>query len=241
MELANLDSVRNAAKEFLIQEKRLDILINNAGIMAVPEGRTVDGFEMHLGTNHFGHFLLFQLLKSTLLASGTVSTPSRVVNLSSAGHKAAGIFFDDLDLSKQGYDPMVAYAQSKTANIYMANSIDRKYGAAGLRAVSVHPGMIFTTQLGRHMSPEELAGFAPMAAFARSAEQGAATTVWAALSPHFDTQGGVYLADAGVSSIATANEHFAGNGYAPHTFNEEAEEKLWKLSFSAVGLEEESQ
>jgi hypothetical protein len=139
---------------------------------------------------------LFKRSVSISLSTTPVSWPYQ-----KAAHKAAGIFFDDLDLSKQGYDPMVAYAQSKTANIYMANSIDRKYGAAGLRAVSVHPGMIFTTQLGRHMSPEELAGFAPMAAFARSAEQGAATTVWAALSPHFDTQGGVYLADAGVSSM----------------------------------------
>jgi NAD(P)-dependent dehydrogenase (short-subunit alcohol dehydrogenase family) len=238
MELANLESVRKAAKEFLSQEMRLDILINNAGIMAVPEGRTADGFEMHLGTNHFGHFLLFQLLKPTLLASGTADSPSRVINLSSAGHKAAGVFFDDLDLTEQGYNPMAAYAQSKTANIYLANSIDRKYGSSGLRAVSVHPGMIFTTQLGRHMSPEEIAGFAPMASFARSAEQGAATTVWAALSPHFDTQGGVYLADAGVSSVAAADEHFASNGYAPHAFDEEAEEKLWKLSFGAVGLKE---
>jgi len=99
--------------------------------------------------------------------------------------------------------------------------------------------MIFTTQLGRHMSVEEIAGFAPMASFARSAEQGAATTVWAALSPYFDTKGGVYLADAGVSGVAAADEHFAGNGYAPHAFDQEAEEKLWKLSFGAVGLDEE--
>ena len=78
-----------------------------------------------------------------------------------------------------------------------------------------------------------------MAPFARPLAQGAATTVWAALEPHFNKQGGVYLADAGVSSAATADEHFAGPGYAPHAFNEEAEEKLWKLSFGAVGLSED--
>ncbi|KAI4724712.1 NAD(P)-binding protein [Aureobasidium sp. EXF-10728] len=241
MELANLASVRNAAKEFLDKEKQLDILITNAGIMAVPEGRTVDGFEIQLGTNHFGHFLFFQLLKPTLLASGTVNSPSRVVTVSSAGHKACGILFDDLDLTKQGYHPMMAYGQSKTANIYMANYIDRHYAASGLRAVSVHPGLIFDTQLGRHMSPEQLEGFAPLAPFARSVEQGAATTVWGALCPHFDKQGGVYLVDAGVSSVAAEDEPLGGSGHAPHAFDEEAEEKLWKLSLTAVGLEEDSQ
>ncbi|KAF2715931.1 NAD(P)-binding protein [Polychaeton citri CBS 116435] len=239
LDLDNLESVREAAKQFLDQEKRLDILVLNAGIMAVPEGRTVDGFETQLGTNYFGHFLLFHLIKSTLLASGTQESPSRVITLSSAGHKAGGVFFDDLDLSKQGYNPMVAYAQSKTATIHLANSIDRHYSASGIRAVSVHPGMIFETQLGRHMSQEELAGFAPMAPFARPLAQGAATTVWAALEPHFNKQGGVYLADAGVSSAATADEHFAGPGYAPHAFDEAAEEKLWKLSFGAVGLSDD--
>lgn len=238
MELASLESVRRAAKQFIDQEKRLDILINNAGIMAVPEGYTVDGFETQLGVNHFGHFLFFQLLKPVLLASGTSESPSRVITLSSAGHKANGMLFEDLDMSKQGYQPMIAYAQSKTANIYMANSIERHYGARNLRGLSVHPGLIFTTQLGRHMSAEEMEAFAPMAHLARSPEQGAATSVWAALSPHFDSRGGLYLADAGVSSPAGEDENFGGPGYAPHAYDEDAEEKLWKLSYKAVGLQD---
>ncbi|THV67016.1 NAD(P)-binding protein [Aureobasidium pullulans] len=241
MELASLDSVREAAKQFLDQEKRLDILINNAGIMAVLEGRTVDGFETQLGVNHFGHFLFFQLLKPVLLASGTSECPSRVITLSSAGHKANGIFLEDLDMSKQGYQPMIAYAQSKTANIYMANSIERHYGARSLRGLSVHPGLIFTTQLGRHMSAGEMEAFAPMAHLARSPEQGAATSVWAALSPHFDSRGGLYLADAGVSSPADEDENFGGPGYAPHAYDEDAEEKLWKLSYKAVGLQDDEE
>jgi hypothetical protein len=88
----------------------------------------------------------------------------------------------------------------------MANSIDRHYGLSGLRAVSVHPGLILTTQLGRHMPPEQLAKFATLEPFARSAEQGPATTVWAALSPHFNSQGGVYLVDAGMASVAAETE-----------------------------------
>ncbi|CAD0115415.1 unnamed protein product [Aureobasidium uvarum] len=238
MELSSLDSVRQAAKQFLDQQKRLDILVNNAGIMGVPEGRTVDGFEKQLGTNHFGHFLLFQLLKPVLLASGTAGSPSRVITLSSAAHKASGIFFDDLDLTKHGYNPMLAYAQSKTANMYMANSIDRHYGAQNLRGLSVHPGLIITTELARDLSDEDKQMFASIAHVARSAEQGAATTVWAALSPHFNDHGGVYIADVGVSGPVAEDEILVGPGYATHAYDEEAEEKLWKLSYQAVGYDE---
>ncbi|CAD0096047.1 unnamed protein product [Aureobasidium mustum] len=227
LELSNLESIRKAAKQFLDQQTRLD-------------GRTIDGFETQLGTNYFGHFLLFHLIKSALLASGTSESPSRVITLSSAGHKAGGVFFDDLDLSKQGYNLMVAYAQSKTATIHLANFFDRHYSASNIRAVSVHPGMIFETQLDRHMSQEELAAFAPMAPFARPTAQGASTTVWAALDPHSRKHGGVYLADTGVSSAATEDEHFIGPGYAPHAYDEAAEERLWKLSYSVVGLRDDS-
>jgi len=241
MELSSLESVRRGAKEFLDQSKRLDVLITNAGIMAVPEGRTVDGFERQLGTNHFSHFLLFQLLKPVLLASGSPGSPSRVITLSSAAHKASGIFFDDLDLSKQGYSPLTAYAQSKTANLYMANSIDRHYGSQNLRGLSVHPGLILTTELARDISDEEKQFFAQMAHVARSTEQGAATTVWAALSPVFNDHGGVYLADVGESGPAVEGESLVGPGYVPHAYDEEAEEKLWKLSYEAVGLKNDEQ
>jgi NAD(P)-dependent dehydrogenase (short-subunit alcohol dehydrogenase family) len=241
MELSSLDSVRKGAKQFLEQSKRLDILITNAGIMGVPKGRTVDGFEMQLGTNHFGHFLFFQLLKPVLLASGSPGSPSRVITLSSAAHKASGMNFDDLDFAKQGYNPMMAYAQSKTANLYMANSIDRHYGSQNLRGLSVHPGLIVTTELARHMSDEEKQFFVQMAHIARSSEQGAATTVWAALSPVFNDHGGVYLADVGESGPAVEGEVLVGPGYVPHAYDEEAEEKLWKLSYEAVGLKDDEQ
>ncbi|KAK6000876.1 hypothetical protein QM012_002959 [Aureobasidium pullulans] len=199
-----------------------------------------DGGEMEMmpcWASTTSDIFLFQLLKPILRATESSDSPSRVVSVSSAGHKAAGIFFDDLDLSKQGYNPMLAYAQSKTAKIYLANPFDRRYGQSGLRAVSVHPGTIFTTQIGRPMSAEELEQLAPMAPFARSAEQGAATTIFAALSSHSVKEGGIYLADAGVSAAAAEDEPFAGPGYAPHAYDEESEEKLWKLSLAAVGLE----
>jgi NAD(P)-dependent dehydrogenase (short-subunit alcohol dehydrogenase family) len=108
--------------------------------MACPESTTEDGFETQFGTNHLAHFLLFQLLKPTLLASSTPEFNSRVVALSSLGHRSATVQFDDLDFKKQGYQPFVAYGQSKTANIWMANEIERRFGAQGLHAMSVHPG-----------------------------------------------------------------------------------------------------
>lgn len=100
--------------------------------------------------------------------------------------------------------------------------------------------MIFGIQLGRHMSQEELAEFAPIAPFVRSAAHGAATTVWAALDSHFNKQGDVYLPDAGITSVTDEDEHFTKAGYASHVFDEAAEEKLWKLSFGAVGLTDDS-
>jgi NAD(P)-dependent dehydrogenase (short-subunit alcohol dehydrogenase family) len=111
-----------------------------AGIMACPQGTTEDGFETQFGTNHLAHFLLFQLLKPTLLASSTPELHSRVVVLSSLGHRSATVDFDDINYNKKEYTPFGAYGQSKTANIWMANEIERRYGAHGLHGLAVHPG-----------------------------------------------------------------------------------------------------
>ena len=124
MELDSFDSVRAAVADFLNKTKKLNILINNAGVMACPEGRTQDGFETQWGTNVLGHFLLFQLLKDTLSASSSPQFASRVVSVSSSGHRISGIHFDNYNLDKDPsdtYDPWKAYGQSKTGNIYLAN------------------------------------------------------------------------------------------------------------------------
>ncbi|XXG98402.1 hypothetical protein Hte_004725 [Hypoxylon texense] len=110
--------------------------------MACPEGKTQDGFELHFGTNHLGHFLLFHLLKDALLASASPSFNSRAISVSSSAHRAGSINFDDLMFEKAEYDPMAAYAQSKLANIHFANEIDRRYQDRNLRAMSLHPGSI---------------------------------------------------------------------------------------------------
>ncbi|KAI5212549.1 hypothetical protein AUEXF2481DRAFT_40497 [Aureobasidium subglaciale EXF-2481] len=239
MDLGDLNSVCAAAKDFVRRSTTLNILINNAGVMNAPKGKTVSGFETHMGANHFGHFLFFQLLKPLLLSSSTHTQTSRVVTLSSYGHTLSPIRFDDMAFEKSEYDPWVAYGQSKTANIYMANSIDRLYGSQGLHAISVHPGVIFDTELMRHTNDDTLASLGGKDVFGKlekSPEQGAATTVWAALTPHFDEKGGVYCADVGESVAAGENAPVGGAEYVTHAYDQQAEDRLWDLSCRAVGV-----
>jgi len=242
MDLASFDSIRAGAADFLSKSKSLNVLIENAGIMMCPKGKTADGFETQIGTNHFGHFVLFQLLKDALLASSTPDFQSRVVVVSSAGHRFSGIRFDDMNWDKGDYDPAQAYGQSKTANIYMANSIERHYGSKGLHATSVHPGGILGTGLGRHMDESTVktmySAVQKMLPFFKSAEQGAATQVWAAVDKHFNDQGGVYLADVGESEPSPPDPRPASGGYLPHAYDEEAEERLWKISCDVVGIKD---
>ncbi|KAL1304311.1 hypothetical protein AAFC00_000714 [Neodothiora populina] len=243
LDTASLASVRSAAKEFLSKEKTLNILVNNAGIMACPYTLTDDGLESQIATNHFGHFLFFQLLKDTMLSSSSASFQSRVIDVASSGHALCQINFDDIHFKKGDYNTWNAYGQSKLANIYMASSIERHYGAKGLHAFSLHPGVILTTGIASNMDPaqahlislsEESFGNLLI-----TAEQGAATTVWAAVSPDLEGRGGTYLADVGEASPREPGENQGGPGYAPYAYDEELEEKLWKLSYETVGVPEE--
>ena len=232
-DISNLSSVRSAAAGFLSRSDKLNVLIENADVMVCAEYKTADGFEMRMGTNHFGHFLFFQLLKPTLLKSSTSSFQSRVVIVSSSGHRISPIRLYDVDFAKEGYQRSTAYGQAKTANIYLANSIERHYGARGLHGHALYPGAVFETELTRHATEEDVAqmgGMEPFKKVARSAAQGAATQVWAAVSTNLEGKGGVYLADVGVAKPAAEKELVGGPGYAPHAYDEEAEEKLWKLS-----------
>lgn len=239
MDLSNLSSVRSAAADFLSRSDKLNVLIVNAGVTISKENKTIDGFDMQMGTNHFGHFLFFQLLKPTLLRSSTSSFQSRVVTVSSSGHRISPIRFHDMDFAKEGYHSWTAYAQSKTANIYMANSIEHHYRANGLHGHAITPGAIFETEGLRHATEEDVAQLGGLEAFekiAKSTAQGAATQVWAAVSKHLEGTGGVYLSDVGEAKPAAEKELVGGPGYGPHAYDEEAEERLWKLSYEAVGL-----
>jgi NAD(P)-dependent dehydrogenase (short-subunit alcohol dehydrogenase family) len=240
MSLDSLDSVRSAAKAFLAQSPKLNILILNAGVMATPQGRTKDGFETQFGICHLGHFLLFQLLKSRLLESSTPSFNSRVVSLSSMGHRSGEVRFHDLNFDeKDSYDPWVAYGQAKTANIYLANEIERRYGTQGLHALSLHPGSI-GTNLGQYLDPEvvqQMAENKEILRYMKSPEQGASTSVYAAISKEWEGRGGRYLADCVEQDPVkpgTSPLDMVDIGYAPWAYDEEKAKKLWDVSYDII-------
>jgi NAD(P)-dependent dehydrogenase (short-subunit alcohol dehydrogenase family) len=226
IDLASLDAVRRGSDDLLGRLDRLDVLLNNAGVMACPLERTADGFEMQFGTNHLGHFLLTARLFPLLKAS----TPSRVVNLSSHGHMIGGVDLDDPNYERRDYDKWGAYGQAKTANVLFSRELDRRFGAQGLHAYAVHPGMIHTN-LGRHLVPEDLTMITdrtkdrpaggPSTSF-KKVETGAATQVWAATGDGIP--GGAYLADADVCTQV-----------AGHATDDEAAARLWTLSEELVG------
>ncbi|KAK2055813.1 short chain dehydrogenase [Colletotrichum caudatum] len=242
LDLGSLENVRRGAKEFLGKSDRLNVLINNAGIMACPEGKTVDGFEAQFGTNHLGHFLLFQLLKPALLASSTPDFNSRVVSVSSMGHRRGRIQFEDLNFEGAvKYEPWAAYGQAKLANILFANELDRRYGPSGLHALSLHPGGI-RTPLHKHtlermavviQDPEVLR-------LMKTPEQGAATSVWAAVAAELEGKGGKYLEDVAEAEEATPEGWMARPGYAPSAYDPPTEKRLWAESLKLVGLEDDA-
>lgn len=240
MDNTSLGSVRGAAKTILQKSNgQVNILINNAGIMALPNLEyTKDGIEMQFGVNHLSHFLFFQLLKPALLASASPEFSSRVVNLSSSAHNVASINESgNYNFEKGGYDAWVSYGQSKTANIYMANEIERRYGPRGLHATSVHPGIIFTG-LMQHLDPAMMKEMDndELAKSMKSPEQGAATTVWAAIGQEWEHKGGEFLADCGRTSLAGDKGGIDTQGYAAHAYNPEGEARLWRDSLKMVGL-----
>ncbi|RBR11241.1 uncharacterized protein FIESC28_09125 [Fusarium coffeatum] len=239
LRLDSFTSVRAAAKDFLEKEKKLNVLVLNAGTMATPEGRTEDGFETQFGTNHLGHFLLFQLLKTPLFAASTPSFQSRVISLSSKGHRLSPVRFDDYNFEKEAYHPWLAYAQSKTANIYFATELERRYGDQGIHALSVHPGSILTN-LTRHIDLKSLNLPEEMAQYLKSPEQGAATTVYAAVSKEWEGKGGKYLSNCAEepSLEKGADPSSVVSGYADWVYNEESEKRLWDESLKMVKWEE---
>ena len=234
MDLADLASVRRFASDWSSSARPLHLLINNAGIMACPEGRVGPGWEMQMGVNHLGHMALYLGLEPALLdAAG-----ARVVALSSIGHRIGGIQWDDPHFTSTAYDKWQAYGQAKTANALFAMGVDARGEDRGIRAFSVHPGGIFTP-LQRHLPEEEMValgwknpdGTVPEAvqqAF-KTPEQGAATTVWAATSAQLDGLGGLYCEDVDVAPLAGAvspgHQHVR-----PWACDPESAERLWTVS-----------
>ncbi len=234
LDLASLASVRAFADAYLVEHDRLDVLIDNAGVMACPYATTTDGFEMQFGTNHVGHFLLTRLLTPALVASA----PSRVVVLTSSGHRFGDVDLDDPGFERTPYDPWLAYGRSKTANALFALGYDQRYADQGVHAWSVHPGGI-RTELGRHLTPETMAvlvaNIGENTGFTfKTIPQGAATSVWAATAPELLDRGGAYLEDCGVAE--PTDDPTARAGVRSYATDPTRADALWELSDQLVGL-----
>jgi NAD(P)-dependent dehydrogenase (short-subunit alcohol dehydrogenase family) len=235
LDLADLDSVRRAAAEVLDRVPALHVLVNNAGVMAPPLTRTAQGFELQLGTNHLGHFLLTRLLEPALKAAA----PSRVVNVSSRGHLRAGLDVDDPHWRTRDYDKWKAYGQSKTANVLFAVELEKRWGADGVHAYALHPGVI-PTELSRHLTSDDLQTLSTSGRGGSGGRltlvdvpTGAATQVWAATTPELEGRGGLYLEDCAVGGPTPGD---GSAGYAPHAVDAEAAARLWEWSEREVGL-----
>lgn len=235
LDLANLTSVRACGQRLVDEGTPIDVLINNAGVMACPFGRTADGFEMQFGTNHLGHFELTRTVLPALLAADA----PRVVCLTSSAHDISNVDLDDPNFERAPYDAWVSYGQSKSANALHALGLAQRYSSSELVAVSVHPGAI-RTSLGRHLDDElmnqaiergkQRAADHPEASTGRrfkTIEQGAATEVWAASATGMEANHGGYLADCG-PGVEGANP--GENGFRSYITDVESSRRLWELS-----------
>ncbi|GAW14463.1 hypothetical protein ANO14919_038660 [Xylariales sp. No.14919] len=234
---SNLESVKSCAEAFIKKSPRLNVLVCNAAIMNTPtREETAEGFEIQLATNYLGHFLLFWLLKGAMTeAAKSSGCSSRLVNVSSVGHHASEIVFDDFQL-KETYNPGKAYGQSKLAQIYMANYVDRNFGADGIHALSLMPGGILTG-LQKHFPPEVREGWKSNPTiwnFMKNEEQGAATTVLAAVGEEWEGKGGKYLENC---QVAMPESSIPGiKGVMDYAYDESKENRLWELTLKTLDL-----
>ena len=234
MDLADLRSVDKFTREYDETKRGLDILINNAGIMACPEGRVGPGWERQFGTNHLGHMAMSLALAPAMQRAES----ARVVCLSSTGHIRSDVHWDDPNFNNTPYDKWDAYGQAKSANALFALGVDHRGRDVGVRAFSVHPGGIFTP-LQRHLSDEEMVelgwkapdGSIPpqVQAMFKTPEQGASTSIWAATSPQLNGRGGVYCEDCDIAKLADENSQRWEHA-RPWICDDEKAERLWTMS-----------
>jgi NAD(P)-dependent dehydrogenase (short-subunit alcohol dehydrogenase family) len=237
LDLMNPASIDAFAQDVLAGGRPIDLLINNAGVMASPLWRDRRGNESQFSANHLGHFqLTLRLWPALIKADG-----ARVIALSSRGHRFSGVDLDDPNFDRRPYDKWKAYGQSKTANALFALGLDRRGQTHGVRAFSVHPGGILT-DLARYLNDDDLKAFnlirrpdgsiLPDATNTRrfkTVPQGAATTIWCATSPQLDGVGGVYCEDCDIAEVIPG-DFTVPTGVSPWACDPELAEKLWELS-----------
>ncbi|KAF2818649.1 NAD(P)-binding protein [Ophiobolus disseminans] len=241
LDLMSQVSIRAAAKEIATLADRLDLIINNAGLMTQTRQTTKEGLEAQFGANHIGHFLLTNLLAPQLLAASESNTAgsTRVVNLTSLGHRISPVRFSDYNitgkdvppdeknpnpmpplfttLADDGYNGWIAYGQAKSANILFSVGLNERLKAKGIVSLAVHPGSIWTG-LSRDLNEEGEAAIRKTSPFWKNLDQGAATVLVAALDPALNESQGVLLHDCQICSAA------------PHAVDAEFAERLWVLS-----------
>jgi NAD(P)-dependent dehydrogenase (short-subunit alcohol dehydrogenase family) len=240
LDLANLKSVRACADALLAKGQRFDVVIANAGVMATPFGHTADGFETQFGTNHLGHFVFVNRI-SSLMGAG-----SRLINLSSSGHRFSNVDLGDPNFERTAYEPFVAYGRSKTANILFAVAFDRRHRERGVRAAAVHPGGI-QTELARHMEQGQLEAMVKQINEQAVAEgkdsfkfktipQGAATSVWAGVVAPAEEIGGRYGENCHVSDVVADDVSLGmlNEGVRAYALDSKNAEALWKKSEELV-------
>jgi NAD(P)-dependent dehydrogenase (short-subunit alcohol dehydrogenase family) len=222
LDLADLSSVRAFAAEL---ERPVDVLINNAGLMAIPEQRTADGFEMQIGTNFLGHFALTALLLDVLT--------DRVVTLSSAAHRMGSINLDDLNWRRRRYQRWLAYGQSKLADLMFAYELEHRFLAADspLRSMAAHPGYSATNLQSRTESVQDFAMGVLNKVIAQGPAMGAQPTLYAATVP--DLPGGTYIGPSGFQEISGPPVP-VGSTVASH--DREVQARLWDLAAELTGV-----
>lgn len=229
LDLGDLESVRAFAERFLDSGRTVDLVIDNAGIMACPETRVGPGWEAQFATNHLGHFALVNRLWPAIEPGG-----ARVVSVSSRAHHFSGMRWDDVHW-RTGYDKWQAYGQAKSANVLFAVHLDKLGADRGVRAFALHPGGILTP-LQRHLPKAEMVergwideqGNVLNPSGFKSPEQGAATQVWAATSPQLAGMGGVYLEDCDIAEPAVDGDE--SGGVRSWATDPEQAERLWTMS-----------
>ncbi|KAJ0416859.1 hypothetical protein BJY00DRAFT_325884 [Aspergillus carlsbadensis] len=260
MDISSLSSVKSAAAEILrLSGGKINILIANAGMMGLAELTvSADGYEMHFAVNYLGHFYLFQLLKGALLSSASLGKASRVVVVSSSAARAArldrdaegdgdgegedGYAYDyDYNFTRGTYDMQTAYSRAKLASVYMASSIEHRYGSRNLHATSLHPGGI-DTAISRHVGRgfvDNLMSNPAIARIVKSPEQGAATTVWAAVGVEWEGRGGRYLEDCGEAGEGVDDGDVFGVGFVGRMYDFDTGEGVWRGMCALLGVKDE--
>ena len=235
LDLGSLEAVREFAQRFQAQSPVLDILVNNAGIMACPFGRTVDGFELQLGVNFLGHYVLTRSLLPALDAAKS----ARIVSVSSIGHRRTDICYEDINFQSRPYDRWEAYGQSKTACALLAIAADELWRDRGIRANTMNPGGSFTS-LHQYLSDDERRriGFLDadnkMPDRWRSPEQCAATSVWLASAPELEGVGGKYFEEFAEAQPWSADDPM--KGVRPYAISKPNALRLWNIAADMVGL-----